>query len=74
MMRAHRLLWLLSLPSAAAWDPFNIGGGAKEGADELVDRLVHDLVPALQKLIRDEMDTLFDDKLPDFLQTGKLLW
>lgn len=58
---------LVLLQGSHAWDPFGIAKAGKKVVDRLVNDLCKNLVPSVQKAIRQEVDHIFDDELPVFI-------
>lgn len=68
MMFFRTLLAALTLAmSVSAWDPFGLKHAGEDAVNELMDRLEHEFVPEVAQAIRDEVDHIFDDKLPDLI-------
>lgn len=64
----RRLFLVCAAQVVAHWDPFGIGHAARSACDRLVSDLTHELVPAVKQAINDELDVLFDDKLPTMIE------
>lgn len=52
----------------ARWDPFGLHNIGRGTVQELVDKLTKEFLPAAKAAINDEMNILFDDKLPDLIE------
>lgn len=63
--------WVLALcvvQVSAGWDVFGIGHKAKKAADELVNKLTTEFVPALKQAVNDEIGVIFDEKVPAMIE------
>lgn len=61
-------MMLMTLQGVFAWDPLGLAAAGKKIVDRLIDDITYELVPAVQKAIREEVDHIFDDELPVFLE------
>ena len=61
------LLVVATISTVRSWDPFGLKHAGEDAVNALMDRLEHEFVPEVEQAIRDEIDHIFDDKLPDFI-------
>lgn len=59
-----RVLSILLLTCTDAWDPFGLKHAGQDAVNDLMNKLEHELLPEVQQAIREEVDHIFDDKLP----------
>jgi len=64
-----KLLFALTLlHQVFAWDPFGIGHAGKNIADHLIAKLCDKFLPAVKKAVTEEIDYMFDNKLPILIE------
>lgn len=64
-----KLLFVLTfVHQVFAWDPFGIGHAGKNAADHLIARLCDTFIPAVKKAVTQEIDYMFDNKLPVLIE------
>ena len=60
------LLVVATISTVRSWDPFGLKHAGEDAVNALMDRLEHEFAPEVAQAIRDEIDHIFDDKLPDY--------